>query len=503
MEKIKIHRNQKLVVLGIGAVGKCVLNYISDFFDINYKTSLFFLDKDENESKFSIVQEAIKKGATFIHHNIECNLNSLNKLFDEILKLNKLDIIIDVTTRTNTFELFKAVRTRGILYINTSIEDDRKHLMDQYMNKTIFYQHINLKNIDEKLKDHFPVSTLMEYGMNPGLISTFVRYGIKNLTKQVLAYQQEKDLPVNKELYEALQSKKFNKMAKILGIKVIHCSELDTQVPANINDTRLINNWSCLGLIDEGVDPAEIALGTHENLHELASFDYNYNTFFDQLLVINNPGYKTMFKSVVPEAITVDNNVKFTKITGRCIHHGEGLSLNRFLSDIEYAPTMHYVYKLSPMTSTFLDNHTPEQLLNIGDNGVPHKDWHVMNVLEDKINGYDNVGALFILDRNPFTGASESYMFWTGSILNTDYTKNELKDNVFGPTTIQVAAGILGGLSYIIENNNKGLMFGEDVCEKYVINKIKKYLGVFYSGPVPNSSELKLPVNIGSLMIKK
>jgi homospermidine synthase len=494
--KLRILENQKLVIFGIGAVGKCIVNYINDFIIINYNTSLFLLDKNIQESNFPVIQKAIQNGAKFIHHNINTNLNDL---FDNVLKLKKFDIIIDVTTRTNTFDIFKEVRKRGILYINTSIEDSREDKSNQYMDKTIFYQHINLKHIDEKLKSHFPITTLIEYGMNPGLISTFVKYGIKNLARQVLEYQEKNALEINQELYEALQLKKFNKMSKILGIKVIHCSEIDTQVPLNTTDNRLINNWSCLGLIDEGIEPVEIMLGTHENLVK-DTIDFEHNTFFDQLLVINNPGYKTLFKSVVPEKI-IDTKVKFTNIIGRCIHHGEGISLNRFLSDNEYAPTMHYVYKLSPLTSTFLDTHTVSELQSIG-NGEPHKDWHVMNVLEDKINGYDNVGALFILDKNPFNNLPENYMFWTGSILSTDYTKNILNDEVFGPTIIQVMAGVLGGLSYIIENKDKGLIFGEDVCEKYIINKIRKYLGVFYSGPVPKSDELKLPVNIGNLIVK-
>lgn len=498
--KIDIFENQKIIILGQGSVGKCLMRYIDDFFNINYKTSLFMIEKRKEEANFPSIKEAINKGAKFI--NIEITNENFKDLLDKTIKINKYDIIIDVTTRTNTFEILKIVRHRGLLYINTSIEDNRVDTeQDTFLEQTIYFQHINLKNLELKLKGLDPVTTLIEFGMNPGLISIFVKYGIRNLAKQVIKYQVEHGT-LNNQLFEALQLKQFNKMAKILDIKVIHCSELDTQVATNpsTDPNVMTNTWSCLGLIDEGVEPSEIMLGTHENIEKLIKTKWkNSSTYFDQLLVLNEPGYKTKFHSVVPKKITNDNQVCFKKIEGRCIHHGEGISLNRFLSDDEYAPTIHYVYNLSPATTNFLETHTPKELIEIS-KGEQNNVWHVMNTYDDKLYGYDNVGALFIFDINPFTKEKKSYMFWTGSILHTDYCKDVLKDELFGPTVIQVMAGIFSGLSYILENKNLGLIFGEDIDDKYVIDKIEKYLGVFYSGPVPET--LILPVHIEQLLVQ-
>jgi homospermidine synthase len=90
-------------------------------------------------------------------------------------------------------------------------------------------------------------------------------------------------------------------------------------------------------------------------------------------------------------------------------------------------------------------------------------------------------------------------MYWTGSILSTNYTRDILGDKYFGPTTIQVMSGILSGLSYIIENKEMGLVFGEAIPESYVIPRIKKYLGYFYSGEVADSN-IKIQTEFHNLL---
>ena len=202
-------------------------------------------------------------------------------------------------------------------------------------------------------------------------------------------------------------------------------------------------------------------------------------------------------KSVVPINIVDYSTINFDYIKGRVIHHGESITLGNFLKTDNYCPTINYVYKISPETDKLLNTCSIEKLEQIK-NGKQDKDWRVMNMYDDNLDGYDNCGALFIFDINPFTQKEESFLYWTGSILDTNYTKNILHDNYNGPTTIQVMAGIMSGLSYIIENPNKGLLLSEDIPEDYIINKIKHFLGTFYSGQISN--EFKLDTDINELI---
>jgi len=486
-ERIKLGKSQKIIFLGCGSVSKCCIYYLNKF--IKYKPEqVYIIDKDANTQKFPSVVEIVRHGATFLHFEIK--RDNLHTLFDQTLKVKKDDIIIDLTTQTCTYHIFQECRMRNILYINTSIEDDdivTDSVITCPVNNGIFLQHVNLQVIAEKTKDYGDTTALIEFGMNPGLISVFIKQGIVNLAKQVIKYRKAKGKKVNKNMEQYVKEKNHKKLAKMMGIEVMHCSEIDTQLPKVITPGQFINTWSCVGLITEGLEPAEIQIGTHEKIIPFAKSQVNQ--VIPQLLITKAYGKDLKFESIAPLKINSDDSVTFTKFEGRCIHHGEGISLNRYLGSFKYAPTMHYVYKLNPYTEEMIDNTSPEEMVKILND--PSR-WKVLNMHEDKIDGYDNIGALFVSRKNPFNETDELFYFWTGSILNTDYTKNVLKDQYFGPTVIQVMAGVLSGVVWMMKHKNRGLCFGEDIDDKFVINMAKKYLGKYYSRPVIVSKENEL-----------
>jgi homospermidine synthase len=485
----------KFIFLGCGAVSKCCIYYLPQFFKMDY-SQVIVIDKDKNSFDFPTVKNAIKRGANIIHYTI--TKYNIQTLLDKIIKVNEYDIVIDLTTNTPTYTILKECRIRKLLYINTSIEDDEPLTITKNcpINNSIFLQHINLLAITNKTSNNDDnITSIVEFGMNPGLISVFVKQGIINLTKNVLKYQIRNN-SLNKQLLRFYKNKDHKNLAQILDIKAIHCSEIDTQIPQKKPKQPFINTWSAVGLITEGVEPAEIQIGTHEKI--LPFKKSNVSQIIPQLITTKTPGKDIHVKSIVPLNINQKGDVEFTYIEGRCIHHGEGISLNRYIGSFQYSPTMHYVYKLNPITDKLLDNFSEQQLIDISEN--PQK-WKVLNVYEDKLHGYDNVGALFVFDKNPITNVKEPFSFWTGSILHTDYTKNILKDKYFGPTIIQVMAGILSGIHWMIKNKNSGITFGEDLDDNYIIKLSKKFLGKYYSGPVDKNFKLQ-STTLDKLIVK-
>jgi homospermidine synthase len=470
-DKIKIPITQKIVFFGCGAVAKCCIHYFESFFEFNYD-QITIVEKEKKNFTFPTVKTAVSKGAKVLHHTIRAK--TLTHLFDNILKLQKYDLVIDLTTNTSTYRIFKECRLRGFLYINTSIEDEKglKYNNKCAADNSILLQHINLQNIVDKTPDTDNVTTIIEFGMNPGLISVFVKQGLVNLARMVL--KQKNDEVLQKHYRE----RNHKKIAEYLKVRAIHCSEIDTQVPKKLPKNKFVNTWSCVGLITEGVEPAEIQIGTHENV---LPFKKNMvDELIPQLVVTKTPGAEIQFKSVVPLEVKKDGSIEFTHIIGRCIHHGEGISLNRYLGSFKYSPTMHYVYKLNPITDKQLNKTSNQRLIELSKNS---SQWKVLDMYDNHLRGYDNVGALFILENNPFNDSKQPYCFWTGSILDDKYTRKVLKDEYFGPTIIQVMAGILSGVHWMLKNKNKGLVFGEDLDDNYIMRCAKKYLGVFYSGP--------------------
>ncbi len=471
--------NKKIIFLGCGAVAKCCLYYFSYFFYFDYR-KVIIVDKLEREKEFPVVKHYLKKRSIFIVR--EVNKDNYLEFFDS-LKLNCKDIIIDLTTRTPSLCFFKYCRLNNLFYINTASE--------QYLLKninSIAVQHCNYYDIARKTSLCDNVTTIIEYGMNPGLISSFVLKGIDDIAKYFINLNYKNNTIDNEliGLYDSKCRERYSLLARKLGIRVIHCSEIDTQVVTSntLVKDKFYNTWSCVGLIDESYEGIELAVGTHEKEIPLPQYQIFINGIFSSSTLCVN----AKIKSIVPLKIE-NNRVVFTEIEGYPIQHGECASLYRLLSTHDYAPTMHYVYKINKYAAQSVNRYNKKELLDIIED--PNR-WEVLNAHNHDLEGYDNVGAFFILDNN----TDNLFTWWSGTILSNNYTKNILKDKMNSSTLIQVICGVLGGLYWALlpENQNKGLCFGEDVDYKTVFSITEKLLGKIYSGKTSgvniNSSKL-------------
>jgi homospermidine synthase len=119
-----------------------------------------------------------------------------------------------------------------------------------------------LRDLSKDWKD--ATTAVIEHGANPGLISHFVKQGLLDIAARAIA--EKKFSPKDsKELGDHAEKKDFARLAKKLGVKVIHCSERDTQItnrPKDVNE--FVGTWSIEGLREEGTAPAEMGWGTHE-----------------------------------------------------------------------------------------------------------------------------------------------------------------------------------------------------------------------------------------------
>jgi homospermidine synthase len=462
--------DKKIIFLGCGAVAKCCLYYFSNFFNFDYK-KVVIVDKLQREKEFPVVKYYLRKKSTFLVR--EVNEENYLEFFDS-LKLKCKDIIIDLTTRTPSFCFFKYCRLNNLFYINTASE--------QYLLKdinSIAVQHCNYFDIARKTSMCRNVTTIVEYGMNPGLISSFVLKGIDDIAQYFIDLNNQNNTVDNElsDLYDSICVERYSLLAKKLGIKVIHCSEIDTQVITSntLVKDKFYNTWSCVGLIDESYEGIELAVGTHEKEIPLPQHQIFINGIFSSSTLCID----VKIKSVVPLKIENDKIV-FTEIEGYPIQHGECSSLYRLLSTHDYAPTMHYVYKLNKYAEQTINRYNEKELLNIS---LDPNRWEVLMTNNHDIEGNDNVGAFFILDNN-IENSSNLFTWWCGTILSNDYAKNVLKDKMNSATLIQVMSGVLGGLYWALlpENQNKGLCFGEDVDYKTVFSITEKFLGKIYSG---------------------
>jgi homospermidine synthase len=481
--------DRNIVILGCGGVGKAVLYYLPKFIRCNYN-HVTILDALKTTAEFPAVQACIAKGARFLHY--EVTAQNIHTLFDKILKLSKGDIVIDVTTRTPTLRIFAECRKRGILFCNTDInkaeEGSIEHLQkSQPFADSLYMYHVALEEMDSKTR-HYPTSSVTcvnESGMNPGLISVFVKKGLRDMARHVLRNGQRNKAYVA-TLRSLLRKEDYRGLCETLDVQVIHCSEIDTQKPSPERQREikhkhiLVNTWSVNGMVEEATEKCAISLGTHERTVPVAPSQASID-IVPHVGVIHKPGIHTYFRSYLPVGFKEDGSVVFGEIKGVALPHGETFSLQKYLTSDTYAPTMHYVYQMNPLTMSLIKGKTPEELTKWT---WDPRHWKVMNVLEDGLKGTDNVGATFLLGTNPLTGTKGPWGWWAGSILDDHYTRTVLKDPYFGPTVIPVMAGILSGTAWAIRNPHRGMVYPEAMDDRFIFQKVKKYLGRWHSGPI-------------------
>ena len=122
-------------------------------------------------------------------------------------------------------------------------------------------------------------------------------------------------------------------------MKVIHCSERDTQV-ADPRKRRweFVNTWSVDGFIGEGSQPCELGWGSHEKHfpHDGKRHEYGCGA----AIYLTRPGASVRVRSWTPGE---------GPYHGFLITHGEAISISDYYTvrergEVVYRPTCHYAY---------------------------------------------------------------------------------------------------------------------------------------------------------------
>ena len=480
IDKVNI-TNNKILFLGYGAVAKCVWNYFDNYFNYDIK-NIYIIDKSK-EALYGPKLDIINKNNIFIEtvksDNFDFIINKLN------IKQN--DIIIDLTFLSNTYYFINKCLLFGINYINTSIEDSN----DEMLGSSIYIQQKTLAKIytDFKKNNIVKSNILTEFGQNPGLIQHYILFALNHLNK--LYYKNDIDDYKIKSLTKAIDN---------YEIGIILSSEIDNLTTFNEKNSldkhnKIFNTWSVSGLLGEGADKTELVYGKKNKFIKPAIpnsvIDFYKSSIISSqnkdcnILFLHETGMNCSLNSICP-VLDKNSNIKFVPFDGKLIHHGEVFELSKLFGN--KAPFMSYVYKFNKYVEKsikkFIKNNNikddTDLELHINHN---NNNFHVFDNINkhenDKLIGHDSIGCTI------FCGTTKiKKIFWCGSILsNTDPNI----DSNFTPTIIQVAAGVLTGLSFIMEKSNKniGLINPCDIDTKYVFKKALPLLGKFFFTEIP------------------
>ncbi|MDD1672520.1 MAG: saccharopine dehydrogenase NADP-binding domain-containing protein [Methanomicrobiales archaeon] len=438
-----------MLIIGYGAVAKCTLPILLKHVNIPFDhiTIIDFEDKAQELSPWT------DRGIRFFQRKV--TPENLDQILSEYLSPGGL--LIDLAWNIDCCEIITWCHTHEVLYVNTSVE-----VWDSYSErftaspyeKSLYYRQMKLRELTKDWKN--ATTCVVDHGANPGLISHLAKQGLMDIAHRMLvdgiARQPEK-------LKRLLREQSFGELAREVGIKVIHCSERDTQIssqPKKVDE--FVGTWSIEGLREEGTAPAEMGWGTHEK--ELPDRTHVPPTGPKNQIMLARMGINTWVRSWIPHQ----------EIVGMVIRHGEAFGISDRWTVWEdrkavYRPTVHYAYMPCDATIASL------QELRGRNYELPPK-LRIMNDGEI-ISGADILGALLM--GHPY------HSWWIGSILSIEEARKLAPGQ--NATTVQVALGVVSAVMWMIEHPQKGFCLPDDLPHEFVLNIAKPYLGEFYSGP--------------------
>jgi homospermidine synthase len=438
----------KLLILGAGSVAQCVLEMLFELVNID-PGQITIIDAVHKEDR---IAQALMKGVQYKIQRIT------KENFEIILSsyLRKGDFLLDLSTEIDSLDLINWCKNNEVLYVNTALEvwDDitsleYKDLRDQ----TLYMRHIKLGQMIKDWPKNTPTA-IVEHGANPGLVSHFIKKALLDIAKQ----------QNNQTALEYYNKKDFASLSKILDIKTIHISEIDTQVSSKRKQVdEFVNTWSCDGLIEEAMAPAELGWGVHEKL--IPPIGLEHNVGWKNQIFLKTRGLDSFVESWVPSG----------KIKGMVIRHGEAFSISQALSCYEkgkltYRPTVHYAYV--PCQDALASLKELEER-----NFVPQTKKRILN--NEIIDGKDELGCLLM---GPSFNA-----WWIGSILDIHESRKMAPNQ--NATVVQVAIGVIAAIIYAIENPILGVLVPDQLDFERILEIAKPYLGKFIS--IPSKYEIK------------
>ncbi|SNB52395.1 homospermidine synthase [Arboricoccus pini] len=423
----------KLLLVGCGSIGQAVLPLILRHLDVS-PDRITIVTADSRGRDV-----AAELGITFIEQAVT------RENYRDLLgsHLSAGDFFLNLSVDVSSVDMMLLAREKGALYLDTVVEPwggayfDPSLTPSERSNYALRESMLALRR--ELGKGPTAVSA---QGANPGMVSQLLKEALLIVARDTGTSHTQ---PTTREGWADL--------ARALGLKAVHIAERDTQVsntPKRVGE--FVNTWSIDGFVSEGCQPAEMGWGTHEK--GLPHDGARHPMGCDAAIYLNRPGASTRVRTWTPKA---------GPIIGFLITHNEAISIADYYTvregeKVVYRPTSHYAYH--PCDAAVLSVHELQ-----GNGWQQQPEQRLM--MEEIVSGIDELGVLLM---GHAKGA-----FWYGSQLSIEEARELAPHN--SATSLQVAAGVLGGMVWAIENPAEGIVEADELDHVRVLEVMRNYLG--------------------------
>ena len=427
-----------IVLIGFGSIGRGILPLLERHIDFDAKRLVVI---DPSDVDRNLLDE---RGIRFVQSAV--TRENYRHLLSPLLTAGGgQGFCINLSVDTSSHDIMDLARSLGALYIDTVAEpwlgfyfDSSKGPGDR--------SNYALREVILDLRRRSPggPTAVSCCGANPGMVSWFVKQALLNLQKDMGISGTE---PQTKAEWAGL--------AQRLGVKGIHIAERDTQ-RANTPKSRgtFVNTWSVEGFISEGLQPAELGWGSHENW--MPENGRTHATGCQSAIYLLQPGANTRVRSWTPTP-----GAQF----GFLVTHNEAISIADYLTVHDdsgkavYRPTCHYAYH--PCDDAVLSLHEM-----FGKEGQRQPEWKILDENEI-VDGVDELGVLL------YGHAKNAY--WYGSRLSIEETRALAPYQ--NATGLQVTSAVLAGMVWALENPEAGIVEADDIDFRRCLEVQMPYLG--------------------------
>ena len=427
-----------IVMIGFGSIGRGTLPLIERHFQFD-KSKLTVIDPSDADRHL-----LEKHGVTFIHQAV--TKDNYKHLLGPLLTAGPgQGFCVNLSVDTSSLDIMKYCREIGALYIDTVVEPWVGFYFDKSKGPESRSNYALRETVlAERRANPGGTTAVSCCGANPGMVSWFVKQALVNL---------KNDLGVKGD--EPTTGEGWAKLAQSLGVKGIHIAERDTQRARDPKPRQMfVNTWSVEGFVSEGLQPAELGWGTHEQW--MPDNARTHATGCGAAIYLLQPGANTRVRSWTPTA-----KAQY----GFLVTHNESISIADYLTlrnangKAIYRPTCHYAYH--PCDDAVLSLHEM-----FGQEGVRQPEWKILDENEI-VDGIDELGVLL------YGHGKNAY--WYGSQLSIEETR--MIAPYQNATGLQVSSAVLAGMVWALENPNAGIVEADDIDYKRCLEVQTPYLG--------------------------
>lgn len=423
----------RVLMLGFGSIGHAILPLLLRHIDMP-ASAITIVSADEDKEKISG-----QYGVNFLVHPLT------RENYQAFLRehLRDQDFLLNLSVDVSSLSLIEYCWRNRAFYLDTCIEPWPGRYVDPATppSKRSNYK-LREDLLNFRLDKQGGTTAIVTQGANPGMASILVKQALMNMARDV-----------GLEIQKPACREDWARLAQQLTIKVIHIAERDTQTTRERKQRdEFVNTWSVEGFVSEGMQPAELGWGIHEQHWPEDAQRHGYGC--DAAIYLQRPGAATRVRSWTP----LEGSYH-----GFLITHGESISITDHLSlfeegDLVYRPTVHYAYH--PCDDAVLSLHELA-----GKNWQLQKHQRILNA--EITEGMDELGVLLM--GNP------KGVYWYGSRLSIQQARELAPQNT--ATSLQVVAGILAGFVWAVQHPQRGILEPDDLDHEAILKIASPYLG--------------------------